>query len=269
MNRVCAVLLALLLFTPALTDAAPLLPGAPDSVPLLYVCADGGAGQVCRDLSEFVQFVGGGKGVYEFDGVELDLQYDVSGVFAYVVLSGIYNPDPSITFTATTFNIGPGPITYAFLFGTPVVPGLYSEATSTGNVNVTNGEGGTATVAPSGVYPSFVSADGRAGAIPTNLGVDLGTAPCVAGPGPKFTVTVACAQGTTANSYAPTFYDNLEVLLTYTLDDLASNAQFSGTVTLNAAAPEPALVSFAGAALLGFGMRCRARRRPTDVPLPL
>ena len=265
MNRVRAVLFALLFFTPALTHAAPILPGAPDSVPLLYVCADGGAGQVCRDLSEFIHFVGGRKGVYEFDGVELDLAYDVTGVFAYLVLSAIYNPDPSITFTATTFNIGPGPITYGFLFGTPVVPGFYGEATSTGSVNVTNGEGGTATVTAGAVYPSYVSGHGTVGVVPTNLGVNLGTAPCVAGPGPKFAVTVTCAQGTAVNSFAPTFYDNFEVLLSYTLDDLASNAQWTTTVTLNAV-PEPALLSFAGAALLGFAVR---RRRATSRGLSL
>src|SRR5690349_12535200 len=47
------------------------------------------------------------------------------------------NPDPFINFGATTTNVIAGPVTYGFLFGTPIVPGFYGPATSSGGVSVT------------------------------------------------------------------------------------------------------------------------------------
>ena len=40
-----------------------------------------------------------------------------------------------------------------------------------------------------GLYPTFVSGYGTVGATATNLGVDLGTTSCTAGPGAPFTTT--------------------------------------------------------------------------------
>jgi len=166
-------------------------------------------------------------------------------------VNALMNPDPFISFGATTTNLVAGPVTYSFLFGTPIVPGFYNTATSTGGVSVTNGAGGTATVDNSAVYPTYISGYGTLGFAPTNLGVDLGTDPCVAGPGTPFTVTETCNQGTTGSAFAPVFYDNLEVLLTYTQDDLGSVASWSGAVTLNAAVvPEPASLALLGAGLI-------------------
>jgi hypothetical protein len=174
----------------------------------------------------------------------------------------VFNPDPFISFGATTTNLVAGPTTFAFLFGTPIVPGLYTTATSTGGVTVTNGASGTTTVDNSAIYPTYISGYGTNGAIATNLGVDLGTLPCVAGPGAPFTVTTVCNQGTTGNVFAPTFYDNLEALLTYTQDDVGSVASWSGAVTLNVAAvPEPASLALVATGLLLVAGGGYARRR--------
>src|SRR5687768_17586800 len=130
-------------------------------------------------------------------------------------VTALMNPDPFISFGTTTTNLVAGPVTYSFLFGTPVVPAFYSTATSTGGVTVTNGASGTATVDNSAVYPTYISGYGTLGGVPVlNLGVDLGTDPCTAGPGAPFTVTETCNQGTTGNAFAPVFLDDLEALLT-------------------------------------------------------
>ena len=71
--------------------------------------------------------------------------------------------------------------------------------------------------------------------MPPNLGVDLGTGACLAGQ--------TCSFGTTTNTFASTFYDNLEALVTYQQSGLGSVAAFTGQVTLTNAStvtPEPA-----------------------------
>ncbi len=50
---------------------------------------------------------------------------------------GVFDTDPFITFGATTTNSIAGTVTYAFLFGTPIIPGFYNAAHSTGGVTVT------------------------------------------------------------------------------------------------------------------------------------
>lgn len=208
----------------------------------------------CNDLSRYILPVLKGK-TWGIDSPTLDLGA------ASVKLSALYNNDPFITFGLTTTNLGGSPITFAFLFGTPIVPGLYNVATSTGGVSVTNGARGTATVSNSSIYPSFISGYGAVGFFPTNLGVDIGTTPCVAS-GTPFTVTTTCTQGPGANSFAPTFYDGLQALVTYTQDDLGSVASWSGAVTIDATVvPEPASFALMTAGLILIGGFASRRRR--------
>jgi hypothetical protein len=209
---------------------------------------------VCVDLSGFISQEGK-LSFLNVAGISL-------GGLGTVDLTGTFNPDPFITFGATTTNLVAGPVTYAFLFGTPIVPGFYTSATSTTGVSVTNGASGTSSATTSPVYPTFVSAYGTVGLAPTNLGVDLGTTTCTAGPGIPFTVTQTCGYGTATNTFAPTFYDNLEALLTYNQTDLASVASWSGAVTLNAATvPEPTTVTLMVTGVLVIAGVARNRRR--------
>ncbi|MEO5818217.1 MAG: PEP-CTERM sorting domain-containing protein [Gemmatimonadaceae bacterium] len=207
----------------------------------------------CTDLSSYIVSAQGGQ-VWSVNSPTLQL-----GAGSVQVRS-VFDSDPFITFGATTINLSGSPVTFAFLFGTPVIPGSYDMATSTGGVSVTNGARGTTTVSTSGIHPTFISGYGTVGFSPTNLGVDLGTASCIAS-GVPFTVTTTCNQGTTTNSFGPTFYDNLEGLLTYTQDDLSSVASWSGAVTLTVSAtPEPATIGLFGVGLVAIGGVARRRR---------
>ena len=173
------------------------------------------------------------------------------------------NADPFITFGATTTALVSGPITFAFLFGTPVVPGFYSAATSTGGVSVTDGAAGNTTVAPSAIFPTYISGYGTLGLAPTNLGVNLGSTPCVA-TGTPFAVTTTCNQGTTSSTFAPAFYDNLEALLTYTQNDSGSVASWSGAVTIGTATtrvPEPSSLALVGVGTILTLVQLARRRR--------
>ena len=226
------LLIGIALLSPASAQATAL------GVAPLLVCAN----DECQDLSP-----------YMVPGAGDQTNFDVRATFrgSELHLVGVFDTDPFITFGATTTNLVTGPTTFAFLFGTPIVPGFYNTATSLGIVSVTNEQGETATVATSAIYPTFISGYGTVGLSPTNLGVDLGTASCVAtGPGG----TTVCNQGTASNTFAPTFYDNLEALLTYTQSGLGSVASWSGTVTLTAEArvPEPASLLLVASGALGL-----------------
>jgi len=157
---------------------------------------------------------------------------------------------------------GAGHATTLFLFGLPIVPDFYASAISTAKLSVTSVTG-TTTVANSGTYPTFVSGFGTLGSDLTNLGVDLGTTPCVASGTPG---SATCDLGSASNAFEPAFYDNLEALVTYTQDNALSTVTFSGDVTLNAAAgpvtttPEPATLMLVGIGLVAMGGTMRRRR---------
>jgi hypothetical protein len=246
--RVVTILIGLAILSPATARAAAISP-------FLTVCANS---ENCVSLDDLLRNPEGGP-VTTFDTT-----WTWEGV-AELEITGAYDADPFISFGVTTTNLSGAPITFAFLFGTPVVPDFYNHATSTGGLSLTNGSSGTTTVDNSAVYASYISGYGTLGLVPTNLGVDLGTTACVSS-GTPFTTTATCNQGSTAASFAPTFYNNLEALLTYTQDDLGSVASWSGAVTLTketTRTPEPATLLLLTPAALGLlaSARRRARRR--------
>jgi hypothetical protein len=248
-----AVVFVLAFLTPAAAHAAPVLPGAPDTLPLLFLCLN----DECHDLSFLIQPLPGGKTVGVIDE---ELVFPL----AQIMLSRlVYDPDPSISFTVSSTNLGPEPVTYGFLFGTTIDPGFYGFATSEAELSVNNGIT-TTTVDNSSLYPTYVSGYGTVDLEPTNLGADLGTAPCVAGPGLPFSVTTECDPGKTSNSFELTSYNNLEALLTYTQEGSAGNAQWKGTVALEVtdpdpSVPEPTLLGLFGLATMAFGLRRRRK----------
>jgi hypothetical protein len=208
---------------------------------------------VCTDLSAYIVVQTPGK-IWTLNTPTIDLGA------GSVQLTATFNADPFISFGSTTINLS-GTNTYTFLFGTPITPGLYTNASSTGGVTVTDGLRGNTTVTTSSVHPTYISGYGTVGSTPTNLGVDLGTAPCTAS-GTPLQVTTVCNQGTLTSSFAPTFYDNLEALLTYTQNDDASVVSWSGAVTLTTSVtPEPATMALFGTGLLLVGGFATRRRK--------
>lgn len=251
MNPLRAAVVTAVFIAPAFAHAAPLLPGAPDSLPLLYACAN----DECRDLSGGIQRIvesGTGKVFFGFAGLE------ASFAAGTLVLDGFYNTDPFIVFGVSSTIIADDPVTFSILLGTPVVPGLYNVATSAGGVAVTTGANGAGAVSSGAIQPSFIAGYGTLGAVPTDLGVGLGAAPCVAGPGAAATET--CDQGTLSNLLAATFFDNLEALLTYTQTGSGSVASWSGAVVLEAQrVPEPALLALLSGGIVAVVWRRRRR----------
>ena len=216
--------------------------------PFAFVAVNG----QCTDLSGFI--------VAQTKGWTLNTRATVGG--ATIDLNAIFNPDPSLTFTGTTVSPSLTATTYAFMFGTPIVPDMYSLALSSIQFSATSFTG-TTTVANSTTYPTYISGYGSNGAVLTNLGVDAGTKNCVAsGAG----ATTDCAAEQNTSSFAPAFYDNLEALVTYTQDNPLSTVKFTGSVTLDqvnavTTAPEPSTLALVATGLLVLAGGVSRRRR--------
>jgi hypothetical protein len=251
--RLLFVLPALLLAAPASGSAQIVLPGCerPETLvaPFAFVAVNG----QCTDLSGLITPLAGAP------GWSLTTRLTLSS--SIIDLHVLFDPDPSVTFGGSTTNLTSAATTYAFLFGTPIVPDFYSSASSTLRLSATSVTG-TTTVANSATYPAFLSGYGTVGSELTNLGVDLGTGSCVASGTPG---SATCDFGSASNSFAPTFYDNLEALVTYSQDNLGSTVAFDGDVTLDAAevvtpTPEPATLVLVGTGVLMLAAT-RHRRR--------
>lgn len=242
---------ALLLAAPGSSSAQISLPGCtrPDhlAAPFVFVAVNG----QCLDLSSLVTPLGTG---WNFTA-HLDL------AAAVIDLHAVFDTDPSVTLSGSSVNLTSAATTYVVLLGTPVVPDFYSSASSTLRLDVTSPTG-TTTVGNSATYPTFLSGYGTLDRELTNLGVDLGTGTCVA---EGTLASTSCDLGSATREFEPAFYDNLEALLTYTQDNIASKVDFSGDVTLNAAAvtatPEPATLGLVGLGLVVIGAACGKRRR--------
>ncbi len=252
-----AALSALVLTVPATASAQITLPACERPATLVAPFAFVAVNGQCTDLSALVAPIVGGNG--------WSLATTVSFGGSTIDLHALFDLDPSVTFGGTTTNLTGAATTYAFLFGLPIVPDFYSSALSTLHLSATSVTG-TTTVANSATYPTFVSGYGTVGDELTNLGVDLGQAACVAS---GTAGTAACDLGSASNSFAPTFYDNLEALVTYTQDNAASTATFSGEVTIASAdvvttTPEPATLALVGIGLLALSGAITKRQRRLD-----
>lgn len=259
-RRLAGLLGAVALLVPAAAQAqvpgpVPTICGQVAPGPFAYVVV----GEVCTNLSPLISF-DVSSGLFRLAVSDLTV-----GPGVINDLTATFKPDPFITFGATTSNLAPGPTTYSFIFGTPIVPGFYSQATSTGSVSVTSGQAGSATVGQNG-GEEFINAWGSNGPLLTALGVDIGTGTCTAGAASNTCEYPPPNGGPASNDFAPIFFDNLEVLLTYTQTDVASQVGWTGRVDLLQApsvVPEPAtigLVLTGMVGLLGVGIVRRRRQ---------
>jgi hypothetical protein len=226
-------------------------PPAQLRAPFAFVSVNG----QCTDLSSFI--------VAQAKGWSLDTRASVAG--STIDLHAIFNPDPSVTFSGTTANPSLTATTYAFLFGTPIVPDMYSLAVASVQFTATSAAG-TTTVSNSADHPTYIAGYGSAGTVMTNLGVDAGTQDCVAS---GVAASTACAAEQQTRSFDPAFYDNIEALVTYTQDNTLSTASFTASVTLDqvdavTTTPEPSTLALLGTGFLLLGAyvsRQRDRRR--------
>lgn len=179
-------------------------------------------------------------------------------------LDVVFKRDPYVDFGVNTTNFLFDETSYAFYFGTPIDPGLYRRAETTGRVTVSRGAIADGITTQDGTA-EYVTVYGSDGATLIPLGVDVGTGSCASGATSNTCSYPPPAGGLASNTFAPIFLDNLEVELVYRQDGLTSTADWSGRAEVfqTAAVPEPgtAALTLAGGAALLAGAAARRRGR--------
>jgi hypothetical protein len=183
---------------------------------------------------------------------------------ATIDLRANLNPDPTVDFLFSTLNPSTTMTTYSVLFGLPIVRDYYATAISMSNLTVASTTG-TSTVSPVAQRQPFVTGYGSLDNVLTDLGVGLGTAACTANGAPS---SNTCDLGSKSTTFRPTYYNNLEAVVTYQQSSFLSIATFDGHVTINSAAavtatPEPATLVLFGTGLAVLGAWTRRRRMAT------
>ena len=248
----------------ALTAAALTAPAAARAQVPVDICGPVAAGpyafvrvgDVCTNLSGLIT-LNTVTGLFNLTVRQLTV-----GAGLINTLDVVYDQDPSIDFGVNTSNLLFNQTSYAFYFGTPIDPGQYRRAASTGGVNVTRTLQDAAVSQDGG--SRFITVYGSDGDDLIPIGVNIGTGTCSAGALSNTCLYPQPAGGPRSNQFAPRFFDNLEVELVYAQDGEASNADWNGRAEIFATSvtPEPtslALVAAGGALLVG-GARRRSRR---------
>ncbi|MBV9881285.1 MAG: PEP-CTERM sorting domain-containing protein [Gemmatirosa sp.] len=178
---------------------------------------------------------------------------DLGGGASFTV-SADFNSDPFSSFTfGSIIPNGFGPVTFDAYFSTPVAPGSYNNASSSGTLGITTtGPNGSDGQVSAGTYPFYI--EGLADA--TNLGVDTGSGTCdvLTPPSPN---SGSCNPPGASNTFAPISPALLTAHLSYTHNTLVSGSSavgWTGSVQLNASTvPEPATLGLVVAGVLMIG----------------
>jgi hypothetical protein len=236
--------------TLALSDLITHSIAAPLTMPSVVVCANGHAYRLPALTM---------GAVAQSRPMRVDLGRGASFTF-----SAAFDSDPFSSFTfGSILPGGFGPLSFDAFFTTPVVPGAYTTATSSGTLDITTTGSQTTGIVTAGTYPFYISGLGDM----TNLGVDTGTGACSVST-PPTPNSGSCDPAGASSTFAAISPSFLTAHLSYTHNTIgagSSTVSWTGSVVLDVApppttVPEPASVTLVLGGLLllggvGFGRR--------------